>query len=147
MTRGSTLPSMYRSGLFVRCVQVTHSRYQCNGLSWTWPLLHSVPDSQTTRWPHLPSRPSSALWLPGWRYMKAVHWQEAPSWTRWFIEEGEGKKNIWHWSLKITYCFKKSSYDTWRNKIFLFESDWDLHLSKLQRVTCLFSLIPSVSSV
>lgn len=75
----SGLLLMYKEGLSLVCDQVRHSVYHSDTLKLIWRVVHSVPNSQTTNWPHFPPKPSSAYWNSGWRYMKAVHGAEA--WT------------------------------------------------------------------
>lgn len=78
--RSIGLPLMYRAGLSLVCVQVRHSEYHCDILGLIWLVVHSVPNSQTTRRSHFPPTPSSVYWAAGWRYMKAVHVEEAATW-------------------------------------------------------------------
>ena len=75
--RSTGLPLMYRAGLSLVCVQVRHSEYHCDTSGLIRLVVHSIPNSQTTKRSHFPPTPSSVYWAAGWRYMKAVHVEEA----------------------------------------------------------------------
>lgn len=73
-------PSTYRAGLSLAGDQQRHTECHFDGWSWTFEVVHSVPNSHTTKLPDLPPRPSSTYWASGWRYMKAVHGDSRNCW-------------------------------------------------------------------
>lgn len=74
------LPLTYNAGRSFERDQVRHT--ECH---WDrWRLIggdvHCVPNNQTTKRPRFPSKPSSAHWTSGWRYMKAIHCDFTGAW-------------------------------------------------------------------